>query len=294
MGTTEMISVSSDEQVANNQSNLPAISADGRYVAFHSWASNLVPGDTNNTYDIFLRDRLLGTTELISVSSDGIVGDGFSQWISITPDGRYVAFDSWATNLVPNDTNGTRDVYVRDRETGITEIVSITSDGSPGNGESFWPAISADGRYVAFNSWASDLVVGDTNNYRDVFVYDRFTGQTQRVSLSNDGIEGNESSNTPAISADGRYVSFWSYASNLVPNDNNGFADSFVYDRQTGKLEIISVTADGTQANAEITSISISADGEFVTIWSLASTLVSGDTNNIVDVFVIKWLVGLP
>jgi Tol biopolymer transport system component len=230
----QLVSVASDSTQGNDNSWDPSISADGRYVAFFSHASNLVPGDTNNTLDVFVHDRLTGQTTRVSVASDGTEGNGDSFVGSISADGRYVAFASWASNLVPGDTNGRSDIFVHDRVTGQTTRVSVASDGTEGNGDSWGcPSISADGRYVAFASWASNLVPGDTNGRSDIFVHDRVTGQTTRVSVASDGTEGNgDSWWRPSISADGRYVAFPSYASNLVPGDTNGWADIFVAVRE--------------------------------------------------------------
>jgi Tol biopolymer transport system component len=231
-GQTTRVSVASDGAQGNGDSECPSISADGRYVAFASLASNLVPGDTNGRMDIFVHDRLTGQTTRVSVASDGTEGNGDSGFPSISADGRYVAFASLASNLVPGDTNGTWDVFVHDRLTGQTTRVSVASGGAQGNGDSRFPSISADGRYVAFQSYASNLVPGDTNGVLDVFVHDRLTGQTTRVSVASDGTQGDSYSFGSSISADGRYVAFASYASNLVPGDTNGWADVFVAMRQ--------------------------------------------------------------
>jgi Tol biopolymer transport system component len=265
---------------------LPSISADGRYVAFHSDASNLVPGDTNGTWDIFVHDRLTGQTTRVSVASDGTQGNNGSGDPSISADGRYVAFTSEASNLVPGDTNGTWDIFVHDRVTGQTTRVSVASDGSEGYGSSFSSSISADGRYVAFSSWASNLVPGDTNGWADVFVHDRVTGQTTRVSVASDGTEGNHVSLLPSISADGRYVAFSSWASNLVPGDTNEVQDIFVHDRLTGQTSRVSVASGGTEGNGASEFPSISADGRYVAFYSAASNLVPGDTNGTWDIFV--------
>jgi len=172
-GATTRVSVASDGGQGNGDSRYSSISADGRYVAFRSWASNLVGGDTNSEQDIFVHDRQTGQTTRVSVASDGGQGNYDSQYPSISADGRYVAFDSWASNLVGGDTNGGPDVFVHDRQTGQTARVSVASDGGQGNDGSYWPSISADGRYVAFYSWASNLVGGDTNGCCDIFVHDR-------------------------------------------------------------------------------------------------------------------------
>ena len=188
------------------------------------------------------------------------------------------------------DTNGARDVFVHDRETGETARVSLASDGEEGNDGSRIPSISADGRYVAFYSYATNLVPGDTNGALDVFVHDREAGETERVSLASDGTQGNSGSSTgfarTHISAGGRYVVFWSVASNLVPGDTNGLADVFVHDRNTGVTARVSRAADGTEANGRSRQGSISADGRYGAFDSLATNLVPGDTNEAEDVFV--------
>jgi len=262
----ERVSVSSTGQQANADSMDPSISADGRFVAFISEATNLVAADTNGYPDVLLRDRLTGITERISVSSAGEQANGKSYYYSwggpsVTADGMLVAFTSAASNLVPGDTNAQLDVFVRDRSSGATERVSVTSAGAQGNDWSDQPAISADGRFVAFRSNARNLVPGDTYALPDIFVHDRQTGETTRVSVASDGSEGNGASWRPAISADGRFVAFLSGASNLIPNDTNGRADVFVHDRQTGVTECVS---SGVSASWGLDSAAISADGRLV------------------------------
>ena len=292
-GATERVSVASDGTQGNARSQFTntSISADGRYVAFTSEASNLVPDDTNApATDVFVHDRATGVTERVSVASDGTQGNIGSSQPSISADGRYVAFFGFASTLVPDDTNAANDIFVRDRETETTERVSVASDGTEANGHSFRdPSISADGRYVAFYGSATNLVPGDTNGAEDVFVHDRETGATERVSVASDGAEGNASSLIPSISADGRYVSFHSSASNLVPGDTNGTADTFVHDRETRATERVSVTSEGGQGTGDSFGwASISADGRYVAFHSPASNLVPGDTNGEfgVDMFV--------
>jgi Tol biopolymer transport system component len=285
-GVTERVSVSSGGVEGNRDSDLPSISADGRHVAFRSSASNLVAGDTNGTADVFVYDRQSGTTERVSVGSAGAQGNDASWNPSISADGHYVAFWSFASNLVAGDTNGSEDVFVHDRQSGATERVSVGSGGTQGNGRSNYPSISADGRYVAFSSEASNLVSGDTNGSHDVFVHDRQSGATARVSVSSGGVEGNRWSQVPSISADGRYVAFLSFASSLVPGDTNGREDVFVHDRQTGVTERVSVSSGGVQGNWDSGVGSISADGRYVAFRSFAENLVAGDTNGTYDVFV--------
>ncbi|GAG29851.1 unnamed protein product, partial [marine sediment metagenome] len=207
---------------------------------------------------------LSGSTERVSVGTTGIEGDGDSHEPVMSADGRYVAFQSYASNLVDGDTGGYRDVFVHDRRTGTTERVSVNTEGDQGNGDSRVAAISADGRFVAFSSYATNLVDGDTNRYRDAFVHDRHTGSTERVSVGTTGNEGNGESRAIAMSADGRFVAFHSLASNLVAGDTNGLADVFVYDRQTGTMERVSVDTAGDQGNGDSWWPAISADGRYV------------------------------
>ncbi|MCS7470455.1 S8 family serine peptidase [Stieleria sp. ICT_E10.1] len=271
---------------ANDQSNNPSISGDGRYVAFESRASNLVPGDTNGVRDVFVYDRTEGTIERVSLGGDATQGNGHSSRPSISGDGRFVAFTSRASNLVPGDTNDWGDVFVYDRTEATIERVSTSGDATQGNEESAAPSISSDGRYVAFGSWASNLVPGDTNDSADVFVYDRAEGTIQCVSLGAGASEGNGDSWSPSISADGRYVAFESDASNIVPGDTNGSYDIFVYDRTEGTIQRISTAGDASEANGHSFSPSISDDGRSVAFESRASNLFPGDTNGSSDVFV--------
>lgn len=170
-------------------------------------------------------------TTLVSVHSDGTQGDDWSYHLAVNADGRYLAFYSEATTLVDGDDNGVGDVFFHDRDTGVTTRVSVHSDGSQGDRRSDGPAISFDGRYVAFHSSATTLVDGDDNDVGDIFVHDRDTGVTSLVSVHSDGTPGDGSSASPAFSGDGRYVTFYSYATNLVDGDDNGESDIFVHDR---------------------------------------------------------------
>ena len=285
-GITQRVSVSTGGGEGNGPSEDSFISANGRYVAFTSWATNLVPGDTNGELDVFVRDGLAGTTERVSVSSGGAEGNGRSEDPSISADATYVAFSSYATNLVAGDTNNYSDVFVHNRQTGTTERVNVSTGGGQSNDQSLNPSISADGRYVAFDSTATNLVPGDTNTWRDVFVHDRESGTTERVSVSSGGGQGNSDSYDPSISADGRYVSFQSWASDLVPGDTNGRFDVFVRDRQTATTERVSVGSWGEQGNDHSDGWSISADGRYVAFSSFATNLVAGDTNNCSDGFI--------
>ncbi len=261
---TTRVSVNSAGAQGNKESYDPAISADGSVVAFWSYASNLVIGDTNGWGDVFIHDRLSGTTERVSVDSSGGEGNNSSWGAATSTDGQIVTFQSWASNLVAGDTNRDFDVFVHDRSTGLTERVSVDSSGSEGNACSGEAAISADGKFVTFLSYASNLVTGDTNGSFDVFVHDRSTGITERISVDSSGAQGNSHSYDPSISADGQIVAFQSGASNLVSGDTNGWQDIFVHDRTTGTTERVSVDSSGAEWIYWSGSPSISSDGRVV------------------------------
>jgi Tol biopolymer transport system component len=286
--TIERVSVSGTGAESNDVSDRPSISADGRYVAFQSDATNLIPSDTNASGDIFVRDRTLNTTERVSVATGGAEGNSISSGTcSISADGQFVAFLSSSTNLVSGDTNGARDIFVRDRTLNTTERVSVATSGAEGDYESSTPSISADGRYVAFDSSARNLGSGDTNNYRDIFVRDRTLNTTERVSVATGGAQSHAgSSYYPRISSDGRFVAFESTADNLGGGDTNMANDIFVRDRTALTTERVSVDSNGMQGDGDSAYASLSADGRFVAFTSAATTLVTGDTNGANDVFV--------
>ena len=311
--TFERVSVDSNGHEANSDSTEPIISQNGRYVAFTSLASNLVSGDTNNAYDVFVHDRSTGATTRVSVDSAGLQGNATSQSPTITPDGRYVAFGSAATNLVPNDTNGLSDIFVRDRVAGTTRRVSVDSRGNQSqvcsgdvdedrlcSGSSFQPAISADGRFVAFGSGSPSLVAGDTNEAADIFVHDAQTGATVRVSVSTGGAQANSACNTftcedsreASITNDGSAVAFTSFASNLVANDTNNVPDVFARDLVNNRTARESVDSAGRQLNdtpdfqGGSRSGMISGGGRYVLFQTRSPGAVSDDTNGIDDIFV--------
>ena len=302
-GMTERVSVSSTGEQGDHRSFSPSISADGRFVSFASTASNLVAGDTNGRDDVFVHDRETEMTDRVSVSSTGKQAVSDSDSPSISSDGRVVAFRSYARLLTPDKLDFGYDIFVHDRETGKTERMSVSSTGVGGNAFSAAASISGDGRFVTFESLASNLVDGDNNvdldnnNYvnntgHDVFVRDRITGITKRVSVSSTGIGGIGSSTTPSISDDGRFVTFQSKAENLVQGDTNGRNDIFIHNLETGVTERVSTSASGAQGNDDsnfsnsVSTPSISADGHDVAFASSFYNLVPGDTNNTYDVFV--------
>jgi Tol biopolymer transport system component len=297
--TAERISVSPTGEQGDAASFSAAISADGRYTAFVSFASNLVPGDTNSGCDVFVRDNSNGAIERVSVSSTGAqVATGFScDAPAISADGRFVAFHSDGAGLVPDDTSSNSDIFVRDRELGTTERVSVGSDGNTpvGNGTEYGnsidPAISADGRFVAFMSSGRNLIPGREIFETHVYVRDRIAGTTEVVSERSDGQTTNGAAAQPSLSADGRYVAFVSFSEGLVPGDDNLGADIFVRDRATGTTTAASVSSTGALPQyvswrPQSEQPSISADGRYVAFSSNARDLVPGDDYNDVDVFV--------
>ncbi len=256
------------------------VAGDGRYVVFESSAVQLVCTDFNTFADVYVRDRQTGANTVVSLTSTGLASNNHSFDSGITPDGRFVVFGSQATNLVPGDTNGFLDIFVRDREAGTTERVSVSSGGAQGDMHSFHPTISADGRYVSFVSFAGNLVAGDTNNREDVFVHDRQTLTTERVSVGNAAEQAEGGSHSADISADGRYVSFTSTAGNLFPGVTGFFTGIFVRDRLLGTTTLVSVNATGGVPNRGSREPAISADGRYVAYSSNATDIVVPDTNN--------------
>jgi len=236
LGTTERVSVNSDEEELNNSSYTAMISKNGSYVVFESDATDAVAGDTNSAKDIFLRDLTLGTTEIISVdsnevisNSDSFVSSLFSPKNVVTDDGRYVLFESSGTNLVSGDTNGSYDIFLRDRTLGTTRRVSISEAGVEADADSFQGSIDSGGRFISFMSESDLLVPGDTTSGKyDIFVYDMDLETLSRVSVAVDGTESDGYSEAIGIFSDGsRYIAYYSDATNLVAGDTNGVADIF-------------------------------------------------------------------
>lgn len=336
-GRTQRVSVSSTGQQADSHSFTPTISGDGRWVAFVSDATNLVPNDTNRGTDVFLHDRRTGRTKRLSVALDGRETEGGDspaisangrivafnagkplrsigtdedldgtfvydtktgrreripyiggEDLSLSGDGRLLVFASEARDLVPNDRNRKYDCFLYDRKTRKMRLVSVDDKGRQGNGESTGPAISANGRFVAFASSASNLVRGDTNKADDVFVRDLKTGRTSRASLTSKGRQATQGSGGPVLSADGRWLVFLSQADLTAPSlfDLTHF-DVFLLDRTTRTLVRVNIAPGGNGADGPTTSYpAISGDGRHVAFSSRASNLVPGDTNGLDDVFV--------
>ena len=280
-----LISLAVDGGKSDGASFTPSISADGRYVAFASAASTMVAGDTNNTEDVFVYDRVARTNERVSVSSLGAEGNGASYGPAISADGRSVAFTSAASNLTPDDSNEQVDVFVRDLETQSTLLVSVGPQGAMGDGPSVAPSISGDGLLVAFESDADTLVAEDNNGTGDVFIRDLVSRVTRKLSVAGNGQQTESPSFGPNISADGSSVAFESFSSRLVPGDTNGALDVFVAEVPSGSIERVSLATGGGQADERSYSPSISADGRIVAFSSFAANLVPDDTNGLLDVF---------
>lgn len=348
-GRTERVSVNDDGVPGDRHASGITVTADGRYAAFASPATNLVPGVTNTAFDVYLRDRVAGSIERVSMTADGHESDGSSFLPSLSADGRYVAFASLARNLVQQELAATQNVFVldratgelqaltgrweedasgvaywtptisadgdhvayyqnipnppgqccterqvfwHDRRTGERKMVSVAADGTPANNLAHFSRISADGQHVAFMSSASNL--SDVSGPDDIFVHDVTPGRTELVSVARDGGAHNGVfADQPSISGDGRYVAFTSDATNLVPSTGPGVWDVFVRDRQTGRTERVSVAGDGSEGNDFSSSPAISADGRFVVFVSHANNLVPDDNNDTNDVFIHDRLTGV-
>jgi fibronectin-binding autotransporter adhesin len=295
-GVTRLVSRTPAGASGNGESDAPVISADGRYVAFHSRADNLVSGDTNGRYDVFVWDSQDNSVALVSRTVAGVSGAGHSFSPRMSASGRVIAFASDAPDLAGADANGTLDAFARDLDAGVTHLVSATPGGAAGNGSCGVPVISANGRFVAFVSLASDLAGNDTNGVDDVFVRDLQARTTVLASVNPAGTaSGSRFSFEPNLSADGRYVAFASQATNLVATpDTNSAADVFVRDLQLGMTKLVSVNGSGTAAGgnagvatlrAESVSPVLSADGTKVLFLSFAQDLVANDSNAKPDVF---------
>ncbi|NJD06412.1 MAG: hypothetical protein FIA97_07920 [Methylococcaceae bacterium] len=281
----ERVSVGIEGTEANGASYFPSVSGDGRYVAFYSDASNLVSDDRNGKTDIFVHDRTSGLTQRISVSETGVEANDHSAMPAISNDGRYVAFVSAASNLVSSDNNRKADIFVVDRRSQQIRRVSVNAEGAETDQDSASPDISGDGRYVVFHSKATTLVGGDLNDSADIFLYDLHLGRIERISTGVDSLATAGNSYTPKISTDGRYVSFYSDATNLVPGDTNAKADVFLRDRQESKTLRISITSLGAEANGDSRLPAFSADARYIVFASDANNLVTSDTNGKTDIF---------
>lgn len=284
-GITTLVSVGMDGTSGNGSSSTPMISANGRYVTFISHANNLVSGDTNIYADVFVRDLSTGTTTLISKSSTGVVGNLLSTNPSISADGKYIAFESLASNLIPFTTIFGSQIYVWNSDLGTLSVASISYAGFYGSNSNS-PSISADGRYVAFESSADYLVPNDTNSASDIFIRDMVAGSTVRASVSSAGAQANSRSFDASISGDGHSVAFSSYATNLVSGTGNGFQQGYVRNLVSSTTKRVSVSPTGALGNGDTYITGMSGDGRYVAFWSYASNLVLSDHDTFTDVFV--------
>ncbi|MDS4012184.1 MAG: M10 family metallopeptidase C-terminal domain-containing protein [Defluviicoccus sp.] len=286
-GAIKCISTAAAGTRWNDTSYDPKFSPDGTKVAFASYASNVVPGDTNSTASIFVKDLTNETVCFVSTNAAGEHGNGFSADPAFSPDGTKVAFRSSASNLVPGDTNENSDIFVKTLAAGAISLVSTAANGTQGNGGSYDPIFSPDGTKMAFRSDASNLVPGDSNGSPDIFIKTLATGAIARISTDAAGAQANGGSGELVFSPDGTKVAFRSDASNLVAGDTNNRADIFVKVLATGAIERISTDAMGVQGNGSSYEPVFSPDGTKVAFRSDASNFVAGDTNGAPDIFVV-------
>lgn len=279
-GELELISIADDESPPDGPSfmsnTMNVISADNRYVVFMSRATNLVPGFTPTItgYHIYVRDRVAGRTELVSLDSEGQPSTDNNQTPAISADGQVVAWETRA-QLTPQDNLGAMAVYARDLETETTELISVTYDGQSANDNTWRPRLSSDGRFVTFESTAWNLVPRDIVSccHSDIFVRDRLAGRTEKLSVTSAGEIGNGSGNRASMTADGRYVAFWSDAPNMVPEGKPAIGDVYVHDLVTGRTELVSIAADGGFGDNTSQVPGISADGTTVAWFGWATNL---------------------
>jgi hypothetical protein len=283
-GRTVRLSVPATLEEGNGESLTPSMSADGQFIAFASKATNLLPlPDTNRALDIYVVNQFTGMRERVSVTSAGGEADLASDSPAISGDGRFVVFRSAATNLDSSQvaTNPRLDLYLHDRQLRTTVRITRGLNGAQADQDSATPVISPDGRLIVFVSYASNLVAGDTNLTRDVFLYERLTGHLERVSLTNTGGQANGPCDMPAMSDDGNLIVFRSSANNLIPGDRNSLPDIYVRNRQAGTTWRVSVSTTGTESNGAsggLTDLAISGNGRLVAFVSNASNLVTPPT----------------
>ena len=287
-GAIRMVSTdSSDQLAANNTCSSPVVSSTGRYIAFASPATNLDSLPNQGTTQIYLKDMQTGDIEMISTSSiNPTGGNDLSQFPAISDDGQFVVFQSAASDLVANDINGVVDIFLFDSQSGVIERVTVDAGAGEPSGDSGLPDVSDDGRYVVFQSRATNL--GNCNTVTsDIFVRDRQTSTYTCISQAGGGGNANNESITPAISGDGSKVVFTSTASNLVAGDINGLNDIFIRDSAAATATaLVSVSSTGAQANGQNSLPSVSSDGRYVAFVSAAINLVPGDNNGVNDIFV--------
>ena len=289
---TVMASVTPSGGAPNDSAAYPSISGDGRYVAYQSQANNLVADDRGRHTDVFVYDRQTGVTELISRNPEGEPANRASGEPVLSSDGRFVLYNSAASDLVPGDRKWGSDIYRTDRVTGETIVVSLTPRGKRPHGDSTPDAMSADGRIAVYRSIADDIAPRDDNDTWDLFAYDTETGETEVVSRAVDGGTSDGNAGGASISDDGRFITFGSDGSDIVPPDLGGHSDVFLLDRVAGEITRVSVGADGAPANGPSVKPTTSADGTEIAFGSLATDLGAGGVDDVSDVFVIDLVAG--
>ncbi|MGD2057907.1 MAG: hypothetical protein PVI04_04180, partial [Anaerolineales bacterium] len=282
---TERVSISSEGQEGNLESVSPSVDASGRFIVFASKASSLVPDDSNNMQDIFLHDWANGTTERISIAYDGSEPNGESFNPAISSDGNFITFSSTASNLVKSDGNNAQDVFLYDRINATTELISITASHGQANGPSYEPSISGDGRYIAYASEATNIYEGATAEAMEVYCFDRVDRTLSWVSGPTGSSAEGKSSHQPSISENGRWVAFSSDKPDLVSGDKNNWPDVFIWDRNSGDVELVSRTYLGGVSPFGGFHPSVSGDGHYVVFVSNSSSIVPDDSNGMLDVF---------
>jgi len=281
-GATEVVSISSTGTISTGSN--PVVSSDGRYVAFHS-SNALVPNDSNGTEDVYIRDRESETTECASVHTDGIIGNSHSVSADISRDGRYVAFASYATNLVAGDSGIGVDIFERDRQLGTTTRVTFGADGFEANSHSEAPKYSGDGNVLAFNSFATNLLSGVTTTQQEVFLWTRATGNVINP-IRELGLDPSQDMYFQSLSYTGRWVLCFSRASNVVSPDANASHDVYLIDRGTATVTRISNSTDGVIGDGDSLSAAISDYALDVVFMTEATNLVAGDSNGMEDILI--------
>jgi Tol biopolymer transport system component len=285
-GSTTRVSVHSDGTEGNATSRFAAISGNSRYVVFHSSATNLVAGDANGTSDIFRHDLKKSKTILVTLDSGGLQANGPSTDPAVSGNGRWVTFESTATNLVAGDLGGKKDIFLRDESNDVTIRASVNSIGIEANEHSHEPDVGDNGRRIVFETRATNLDVTDTNTTNDIYLFEKGSGTTTRVSLAHDGSQLTGDSSFAALSDDGRFVTWINTHPGAVPGKLSNRTDVFVREIDTGVMERASVGLGGADGDGNCNQPSLSADGRFVCFQSDSTNLVPGDTNGAYDVFV--------
>jgi uncharacterized repeat protein (TIGR01451 family) len=285
-GDITLASTSDDGTKGDSDSTQASLSADGSMVAFDSFAMNLDPDDLDDVSDVYVKDLATGNLVLASTNDAGVKGDGSSSNASLAPGGTAVAFDSFATNLDPADTDGSPDVFLKDLASGGLALASISLEGVKGDGISIMPSLSADSAKVAFSSSSTNLDPSDTDGSFDIYVKDLSTGAIALASTSDDGTKGNGDSSEASLSADGTRVAFSSSSTNLDPADTSSDADVYVKDLVTGAITLASTADDGTKGDGNSSAPSLSANGSRVAFSSFATNLDPADGDVVEDVYV--------